>query len=491
MGGMDDLNFEELVDGALNVSPEGDALSDEDETAKFEMKKLLRPKKRGPLKTPVLSGEKMASDTHGGFPAMDDETVETLASTKQMSSQKLKNPDKDVVKDFSAERLAFGNIYKREGLPNGEDSFTVFRLEALYNDEEIAELADSARAAAVRAILKSHDVPLDDVFDDAVARRDALDSYDERLKTRISQTEKNIREENSRLEREIEEYAAPRLEKMEKNNERLEAMRRSYRDWFERKQTEQARITEIVEPWGGDERLRVTEKVTSISEPAETRPNPAVSEDDVFDGAPESAAESTTEDSGGWELGEVPSEGLETTSSVETDLPSETESAPPTSDASITGEIEIQPQLRLPVTPLQGLVAAIGIVLWLAAGMLIPAQLDGMKAPIAIAVGFGAPVLVALIVSSATRSGGRWSTGFFSVLLYASVIGLLAAHLARPAVFVKSLTQRPVWYIDEAGLSADFEATFHRAWGPYGEFVGAQFGVETSSTAPPTAEAPQ
>lgn len=477
MGGMDDLNFEELVDGALG-SGDAKQLSDEDETAKFEMKKLFKPKDRNSLRTPVLSGKKMASDTHGGFPAMDDETAENLLDTKRMKASELAGSSDSDATDFK-------KIYRRQGLPTEDDEFTVFRLEALFDDDELAELDDSARLAAVRAILKSHDVKLDAIFDDAVARRDALDTYDRRFKSKISRAEDAIREENAKLEKEIEEFAEPRVVKIESNNERLEAMRRTYRDWFERKQGEQARITEIIEPWGGDDRLRVTERVDSVPD-AETQPTAAVSTDEVFDGPSQleesSAAEHVT---GPWKMGdgsEAAEQGREP-SSVETELPNERVVAPEKPDASVTGEFALQPRLRLPVTPLQGLVAAIAILAWLMVGMLAPAQLVKMEAPFAIGLSFGVPVLVALIVSSLTRAGNRWSTGFFAVLVYTSFAALLVVHLVRPAVFVRSLTERPIWFIDEAGLGEEVEQTFYRAWGPYAEFVGDQLGVESTESA--------
>lgn len=463
MAGMDDLNVEELIDSALGMG-------DGDDTKKFEAKKLFQPTQRKGLKTPVLSGADMASASSGGVPMSEDETVEGLDETARMNA--------DHLRENTGGQMSFDLIYGRSGLP-GADSFTVFRLEQLFDDEELAELDDRARVAAVRAILKSHDVELDQIVDDAVARRQALESHDTRLKSNISRVEEEIGKENTRLQSEIEEYASPRITKMEANNERLERLRRDYRDWFNRKQEEQSRIVTILEPWGGDERLRLTEKVDAVEEAGvATVPNPAVSTDDVFE--PQTTPQQAVASDSEWKLGEEDSDPEPTQPrrepSVKTELPSEFRAAEAI-DSSVTMDFDFGARARFPRTPLQGFVAALAILLWIFAGLLLTAQLvSEMVAAAAIGVALGLPLAAALVVSLATRSSGKWATGFFAVLLYASVGAFFAAHY-DPGKLVQGLTHRPLLFVDELGLNSQTERTVHQLTAPYAQLIAGPLGA--------------
>lgn len=453
MAGMDDLFDSEGIDALVDG-----ALADDDETQKFTTKTLTKPKSRKGLHTPILSGKNMARGADKAAHSEDD-TMENIAEAQAAAG------------GAGVPQMTLDTIFKRAGLATDHDSFTVYKLERLYNDEEIIGLDENARVAAVRAILKSHDVELSRIFDDAVARREALENHDERLKQNISRVEEQVRQENAALQAEIEEFANPRLQRMEANEQRLERLRRDYHRWHDRKQTEQGRLVQIVRPWGGDDRLKNTERVPAL--PA-TQPGIALSGQDVFDDPPGPAiagAPPAASPRDQWSLGETSS------GAVETELPSEFHAAS-TRGATDTDEFDfVRPPVRImPASALEGLAAALAIVVWAIGGILLTAQLvTDLRTGAAWGIALGAPLVLAIIMAVVLRNGG-WATSFFMMLFYFSVVAIGVAHY-NPQNLVESLTRKPLLFVEDAGLPPEFGERLSSLTTPYAELLADSLGL--------------
>ena len=365
-------------------------------------------------------------------------------------------------------QIAVESIFKRAGLPSADSAFTVYRLEELFADENIADLSLSGRVSAIRAILKSHGVDVAQLFDDAVARKDALEDHDERLRQNIAKVEEQVLQENATLQAEIEEFANPRLLRMEANEQRIERLQNDYERWNERKLAEQGRIVSILEPLGDDKRLRPTARVDA---PASAAPKAvfSLSGTDVFDDPPGPAGDS------GWELGDERSKPRSSVM-VEHDLDAEFHAAHDTGE-DLTGEFEFQrTELRVPSTPLEGLLAGLALIAWIVGGVLLAAQLVMDLTPVAAwGIGLGAPLVLALVTSLAFRRGTWWS-GAFMMLFYFSVAAFVAAHY-NPQNLLTSLQSDPLPFIGGAGLSGGLDDSVSNFTVQYASMLESALGL--------------
>lgn len=462
MSGIDDLNFEDLVDGAINTIEDA-------KTERFEAKRLLQPKLRPGSTSSIPAGTK-------GPQVAIDETVETMADTSRMLDPTGAGPP-EIPDKAGGPRASFEHIYMRAGLPLQD--FTVFRVEELYHDDDLGALDERGRIAAVRAVLKSHDVEFEAIVEDAVARRAALDAHDQRLKSNIQRVEREMEKENAKLQTEIEEYANPRIERMEKNHERVERLRGDYDEWLARKVEEQDRIVLILEPWGGDDRLRATEKIRAIAGSAPVSRDDAFEPHDAVD-APQPVADSVLADAGAdqWEFeseASVASEASEA-ESVSTSLPSKYERATP---AGVTGEFEFGSRARVPRTAMQWLFTLFAFALFVISVPLLTAQLSMIEAEGALLIALaGAPVL-AVLPTFLTRARGDFWSGWVTWFFLCSLLALGVAHV-DPSRLTTNLTKRPLWFIDEAGMNAEIEQGVHAVTRPYAEAIAPLFGAQSS-----------
>lgn len=467
--------MEDLIDDASLNALVDDALTDDDETQKFNASSLLTPRKeRG--KVPGL--------TRGS--SSGDETIDDAIDPSRLEEASAASS-----RGNGVPQITFDTIYKRAGLVTDSDAFTVYKLAQLYEDEEIASLDQQARAVAVRAILKSHNVDLERIFDDAVARRDALEGHDERLRQNIGRVEEQVKQENAALQAEIEEFANPRLQRMEANEQRVERLQRDYQRWEDRKAAEQERLSKILEPWGGDERLRATERI--VTKPPRDD-GYALSGEDVFDDPPgpaASAPRAETEKSNGvnghgenWAFGEERSAEVSeaSTVSVDDDLPSEYVAAARVR-AGETDEFDfVRPSLRLPYSVHEGLLAGLACAIWIVAGILLTAQLVvDLEAYAAWGIGFGAPLVLALVFSTIYRRGG-WFTGAFMMLMYSSIAAAFVAHYDVEKL-TASLRAEPLVFVHEVGLPEAVGDNLRPLAASYADFLAGTFGLTPAAPA--------
>ncbi len=495
MAGMDDLFDDESLDDLVDT-----ALLEADTTDRIDAG-LLKPKKS--RRAPRLTARSREDDTM-------DETVDA-ASTPHLETTKPHRAALGSRSTAAMPEMTFDSIYQRAGLTTDADSFTVYRLRDLYDDEEIAALEQTARVVAVKAVLKSHNVEIERIFDDAVARRDALESHDGRLRQNIERVEQQVEQENSALQAEIEEFANPRLQRMEANEERLRRLRRDYERWYDRMAAEQTNLAGILEPWGGDDRMKVTARLElperAAAKDARSQEPYALSGADVFDDtsgpgrpieppADEPKVQIADEWSMGSEVEEIGAESSErhADAASDFDLDGPTHTYEADAGASLSDEFSFRPRYRTPDHAWQGVLAFLAVMVWIAGGVLLTAYLAvDLLTPLAWGIGLGAPVLLAFVFSTVFRRGG-WFSGWFMMLLYFSVVAGAVAH-AEAQKLVTSLTQDPLVFVSELGAADEVSDLARRATVPYARFVANAFpGVEMpqSSTAqPPSVPTPE
>ena len=117
---------------------------------------------------------------------------------------------------------------------------------------EFANLDSRAKAAALAGFLKmnpSGPVPISDVVQDAVRRDQALDKFEDFLRTKLKARAEQIEKENHDLQAEIDALATKNREAMEANRKTLAAEEERLARWQVRKRIEERRLFDAVSPF--------------------------------------------------------------------------------------------------------------------------------------------------------------------------------------------------------------------------------------------------
>jgi hypothetical protein len=145
--------------------------------------------------------------------------------------------------------LSINDIYKTASLETKPDGFDVFKVEALLNDPEMADLQLDIRARMVRMTLKSMGHELQDVLADAARRDSALDQYLEFLQQTVDSVAQRATEANAKHKLELEEFTAAKQRAIEANLARVGAAHQALEDFQRSKTIEEERLFSTVSPF--------------------------------------------------------------------------------------------------------------------------------------------------------------------------------------------------------------------------------------------------
>ncbi|MFB6374946.1 MAG: hypothetical protein ABEN55_17915 [Bradymonadaceae bacterium] len=220
--------FVEIEPEKSDDVPEEAASDDPDVAAKAAKERA----QQGPVgKTPDQPKKvrEAASDPYAG-------ELDEAALSDAVDELNTDNPDK-----------VFDKIYEAAGLPPRDSgNFTIHKIEKLLNSEHLSGMSDKVKQRSIMVTLESNDKSLDEIIQDAVARDKALDQYDVRLKKDVKDLQKQVEQENSRIQKEIEEYLKKKKAQMEENKKKVEQARQMYEKWKGEKQSEEQRLLEAV-----------------------------------------------------------------------------------------------------------------------------------------------------------------------------------------------------------------------------------------------------
>ena len=151
----------------------------------------------------------------------------------------------DQVPDFPA-------IYKAAGVVDPPHGYSAYKVLEIFASPGFASLDLRAKAAALTGFLNmtpSGPVPITDVVQDAVRRDQALDKFEEFLRSKQGARAEQIDKDNAQLQAEIDEITRRNRERMEANRIAIETEQARLSRWLVLKRAEERKLYDAVTPF--------------------------------------------------------------------------------------------------------------------------------------------------------------------------------------------------------------------------------------------------
>jgi hypothetical protein len=183
-----------------------------------------------------------------GPPADIRDLLGTLPEPPVIDETKLPAPADaggDEIPDFAA-------IYRAAGVTDPPHGYTAYKVLEIFGSPGFAALDARAKAAALTGFLNmnpSGPVPVTDIVQDAVRRDQALDKFEEFLRSKLTSRSDQIDKDNAQLQAEIDEVTRRNREKMEANRVALEAEQTRLSRWLAVKRAEERKLYDAVNPF--------------------------------------------------------------------------------------------------------------------------------------------------------------------------------------------------------------------------------------------------
>jgi hypothetical protein len=184
-----------------------------------------------------------------GPPADIRDLLGTLPETPAIDESKLPAPQGD---EGDADIPDFAAIYRAAGVTDPAHGYTAYKVLEIFASPGFASLDARAKAAALTGFLNmnpSGPVPVTDIVQDAVRRDQALDKFEEFLRTKQASRADQIDKDNAQLQAEIDEVTRRNREKMEANRIAIEAEQAKLSRWLVVKRAEERKLYDAVNPF--------------------------------------------------------------------------------------------------------------------------------------------------------------------------------------------------------------------------------------------------
>jgi hypothetical protein len=146
----------------------------------------------------------------------------------------------------------FAAVFKAAGISDPAHGYSAYKVLEILSSPEFANLDSKAKAAALSGFLKmnpSGPVPITDVVQDAVRRDQALDKFEDFLRTKLKARTEQIEKENRDLQAEIDALAQRNRERMDANRKTLAAEEERFARWQVTKRIEERKLFDAVAPF--------------------------------------------------------------------------------------------------------------------------------------------------------------------------------------------------------------------------------------------------
>jgi hypothetical protein len=172
------------------------------------------------------------------------EILQTVPPSK-LDEQALPKGAADPIPDFEA-------IYRASGVSDPAHGFSAYKVLEILSSADFAALDARAKAGALTGFLRMNPagpVAIADVIQDAVARDQALDRFEEFLRRKLEARREQVASDNAALQAEIDALARRNQEKMDESRRALEGEAQRLAEWQARKRIEERRLFDAVSPF--------------------------------------------------------------------------------------------------------------------------------------------------------------------------------------------------------------------------------------------------
>ena len=192
-------------------------------------------------------GASQAGPPPVGAPTDIRDLLGSLTEAPPIDEKKLEaeTGDTDEIPDFMA-------IYRAAGVSEPAHGYTCYKVLEIFASPGFTALDTRAKAAALTGFLNMNPtgpVPITDVVQDAVKRDQALDRFEEFLKSKLAAKTEQIEKDNAALQAEIDEITRRNREKMDTHRIALETEEARLARWQVIKRAEERKLFDAVNPF--------------------------------------------------------------------------------------------------------------------------------------------------------------------------------------------------------------------------------------------------
>lgn len=146
----------------------------------------------------------------------------------------------------TAKMSSFDDIYRKSAFKPATSTaaWDILKVADMVNNEHLHGLSPAAKHSALMMALEAAGVAVEDMLQDAVQRQRVLNEYEDVQRRRLDDFESAKREEKERLTAEMEAICAQYRSRISGGEQEIERERALFREWHERKEREQRRISE-------------------------------------------------------------------------------------------------------------------------------------------------------------------------------------------------------------------------------------------------------
>jgi hypothetical protein len=146
----------------------------------------------------------------------------------------------------NAKLSTFEDIYHKSSFRTATStaSWDILKVADMLNSEHLHGLSAAGKHSALMMALEAGGIAVEDMLQDAVQRQRVLNEYEESQRRRLEEFEKIKLQDNERLGEEMEGICAQYRMRIGSAVQEIERERATFREWQERKEREQRRISE-------------------------------------------------------------------------------------------------------------------------------------------------------------------------------------------------------------------------------------------------------
>jgi hypothetical protein len=146
----------------------------------------------------------------------------------------------------NAKLSSFEDIYFQSSFKAATSTaaWDILKVADMISSPHLHGLSPAGKHSALMMALEAAGVAIEDMLQDAVQRQRVLNEYEDGQRRRLEEFEKNKLGDNERLSEEMEAMCSQYRMRIAGSVQEIERERATFRDWQERKDREQRRISE-------------------------------------------------------------------------------------------------------------------------------------------------------------------------------------------------------------------------------------------------------